>query len=822
MKRTVTICNVFFFMLLSIQTGICQVNQNPKWDNSLVSFSFNAQQGKFSITDKRTNQACIENATFQINKYASNQGYTFAWDAQPIKDELGTGNKITIEGKKAGVPSLILEVFIYKDNGAIALNLGIENTSDTNIRIMRFFPLKGIAYKGVSFDDYKALDGENGFAFTTVATKDTLKSLNNLLATFGKKGEKKRSLVIGGLTYNEFQKYASVIKKNDFLEVELKGEDPIGKLVDAKSRYILKDKFYVDFTTDNRFEALEKYGLALKNANHSDVSGVTIPILNFWYCFVAKFGGDKFRDNTLGTIEEMEEVTKTGFLKYSPVGLRLEPDDYSLPNNQQGWWDNKHWQMYKSGQLLPPYETIEKWGKKVYEMNGVPFIYCQTSKRSEDYCLQYPNHILFNDPYHKRSKGPVGWWGRSGDSTAIYWTYDFTDTGFINHMKDVYKNLKSGGVQGIKFDYPETGWSYDGGFEDKYATTTSAYRNIFKLAYVGLGPKRDVQERIPPYGDIALGVITTQRTEGDNDRVYPGRVTKTGLRWYKNRVVTNYDCDPINPSHVYPTNTLDGWKAAITMTYTTSGRMEIGKYFEKMDSKMIYALSRAVPLLAAPTASARPIDAFTGKLYPQVYDFKINPDWHIVTFYNTEIEGEEWPTDVMAYWPDNKQFIPKKMVSAVVNVPLGDNTDDGGLALDTAKKYYVFDFWNWKFVGKLEGSSKLEQELRPGEARVMAVHEAKEVPQFLSTDRHILQGYLDMAKYPAWDAAKKELGGTSKLIGGEEYKVIIATNGYKVKTATAEDATNSFKLIDKENSIYELVLKSKETKAYKWKVSFQK
>jgi hypothetical protein len=624
------------------------------------------------------------------------------------------------------------------------------------------------------------------------------------------------------LTYNEFQKYAYVIKQSEFLKVELKASDPVGKLVDAKSKYIFKDKFYIDFSTDNRFEALEKYGLALHNANHADVRGVTIPILNFWYCFIPKFGGDKFRDNSIGTLEEMDEVIKTGFLKYSPIGLRLEPDDYALPSNQQGWWDDAHWQKYKGGQLLKPYETIVKWGKRVKELGGVPFIYCQTAKRSEDYSLQFPQQMLFNNPYAKRSQGRVGWWGRNGDSTAIYWTYDFTDTGFIRHMKEVYRNLKAGGVQGIKFDYPNTGWSYDGGFDDKYATTASAYRNIFRLAYDGLGANRDVQERIPPYGDVALGVVTTQRTEGDNDRVYPGRVTKVGLRWYKNRMVTNYDCDPINPFHIYPKETRDGWRAALTMTYTTSGRMEIGKYFEKMDSTMIFDLSRVVPLLSAPTVSARPIDAFTDKLYPQVYDFKINPQWHIVTFYNTHIEGEEWPTDVMAYWEENKQFIPKKMLSEVISISMNDKTDDGGLAFKATKKYYVFDFWNWQFVDKIAGNAKLKQELRPGEARVMAVHEVKEEPQFLSTNRHILQGYLDMTKYPVWDPVKKELSGMSKLIENEAYKVAIATNGYQIKHCSANNTGCSIHLLDKANSIYELSLMSGKTNEVAWKVEFEK
>ncbi len=801
---------VFFVCMITSPRAFSQEKSIEKWGNNFVEFSFNTKEGNFSIRDKRDSKVIVEDAAFQINTYLSTEGYSFKSSAQNISDELGKGKKISIEGTKQNLPSLILEVFIYDKLGCLALNVGIRNTSNNELRVTQFIPLKATAFNGFSFGDYKTLDGEDGVAFTKVSSVDTLNCFNNLLATFGKMGEKKHSLVIGGLTYNEFQKRAMVIKQKDHLSIQLTAIDPVGKLVDAHSKYIFKDKFYIDFTTDNRFEALEKYADALRLATHADIKGVTIPILNFWYAFIPKYGGDGFADNSTGTVDKMNEIVKTGFLKYSPIGLRLEPDDYALPNNQQGWWDDKHWQMYKGGQLLQPYETIVKWGTKIRAMGGVPFIYCQTAKRSEDYCLQHPDQMLFNDPYKPRSKGRVGWWGRNGDSTAAYWTYDFTDTGFIHHMKNVYQNLKNGGVQGIKFDYPETGWSYDGGFEDKYATTTSAYRNIFKLAYDGLGKNRDVQERIPPYGDVALGVITTQRTEGDNDRAYPGRLAKTGLRWYKNRMVTNYDCDPINPDHVYPDKTRDGWRAALTMTYTTSGRLEIGKYFEKMSSDQLYDLSRVVPLLSAPTKSARPADAFSGKTYPEVYDFTIKPDWHIVTFYNSKIDGEEWPKDVGPYGSSDSQFIPKKMLPSVINISLGNKTDDGGLGFNAAKKYYVFDFWNWNFIGKIAGNAKLEQPLRAGEARIMSVHEAKKFPQFISTNRHILQGYLDMTKYPEWHPQQKELTGTSKLIGDEVYKVVIAANGYKIKQCSASNAKCEIAVLDKVNSIYELKITGKK------------
>jgi hypothetical protein len=40
---------------------------------------------------------------------------------------------------------------------------------------------------------------------------------------------------------------------------------------------------------------------------------------------------------------------------------------------------------------------------------------------------------------------------------------------------------------------------------------------------------------------------------------------------------------------------------------------------------------------------------------------------------------------------------------------------DGGLGLDVEEDYYFYDFWNDRFIGRLDGCKSLEQDLRPGE-----------------------------------------------------------------------------------------------------------
>lgn len=796
------------------EVSIIHSEQKVNIENAFVAISYDLSKGTYSAFNKIKNTTCISGAYFTLNDLQSSDNFIHTWSTSSVKDDLGSGKKLIVTSKKEGSPALILEITVYEGKGFFVVNSGVVNTTDSDLRIKKFSPLTAKAFEGFTFNDFKTLDGESGGYQTHVSSTDTLNCFNNLLVTFGDKGLPKNSLVIGGLTYNEFQKFSSVLKLKNSLRISLTANDPVGKLVEAGAEYIMNDKFYIDFTTDNRFAALENYGFALRDANHCKITGIDYPILNLWMAQWEHGGRDENKNNTPGAIWSMQDVVNSGFLKYGKVGIRLEPDDYSNPNNQQGWWDDIHWQLYPSGGFKAPYETALKWGNGIQKLGGVPFIYFQAGRRSEDYCKTYSQHILFNDPFKLRSKGGIEWWNNGkGD---LMWGYDYTDAGFIDHLREVYQNLKNAGVKGVKFDYPETGWAYDGGFENKYSTTASAYRNIYKLAYEGLGKGCDIHERLPLSGDINLGVATTMRTQADNDLMIPPFASKTGLRWYKNRVAVNYDVDAKNPFDAFPSGTRDGVRAMFTMTYITSGRLEISKYFGRMTSEQLFDLSRIVPLHTAPQ-SARPIDAFSGVEYPQIYDFEVNKAWHLLTFYNTIATGAKWPVR----WPDWYEPLKSIPVETTVKVNLGEPTDDGGLALDHTKDYFIWDFWNWRFVGKFAGNEELKQTLRPGEARMFAVHEIKSYPQFISTDRHIMQGYTDMAKYPEWNNTKKELSGISKVIGGEDYKIVIACNKFHYIDCSAKDAHCEMKTIDEKNGLIELTLNSAQMRDVEWNIKFR-
>jgi hypothetical protein len=799
-------------------------------ENSFVKVDYDLARGTYSASDKRNSSVCISEAFTSVGVLNSSEpGFKHAWQSDTAKDALGTGKILRITSSKAGLPLIILEITLYADKKFIVLAAGIDNKTGYPIQLKSIHPIDAKAFSSLDLDaDLRMLDGNGGGEYTRVTSENTLRCRNNLLVTFGKPGAR-RSLVIGGLTYDDFEKFARASKNSkgaaavgqNYVSIDLWGDDPVGKLVDSGSRYVPNDKYFVNFAEDNPFAALEEYGLAQRAAQAIKLNVYDFPSVCLWYVSVPEYGGGPAINDSTGAVWEIEQAAKRGFLKYSPVAIRLVPDNYDV-NNEQGWWDDAHFQrLGESGLIIgphykPPYETTKKWGEAVTTRGGIPLLYVQTARRSEDYCLKLPGHLLFNSPFVRFTRQPEGreiWWYR--DSMPL-WGYDFTDPDFIRHMRQVYADFKNGGIRGLMYDYPSTGWAFDGGFEDKYATTASAYRNIFKLAYEGLGENCLLDERNLGRGsDVTLGLVASQRVWGDTDRINPAMLTRCGLRWYKNRVAVSYDMDAKNPFHCVPDN-LDGVRSMFTMAYVVSGRLLLGASFSKMTDEQLFILSRAFPYHSAPK-SARPVDAFSGGDLPRVYDFEVNPQWHQLTFLNTAYDSAEWRKA-----GDGSKLEPLgKPIAAPVGVDLGKDLTSGGLGLNPEKEYYVYDFWNEMLVGVFPGSARLERPLRPGEARMMSVHEVENNPQFISTNRHVMQGYVDMPRCE-WDGNKRELRGTSKVVGGETYKVIIALSGWKPKAANATGAKSIIRVIDEKTGLAELSLDRPQNGDTDWTITFDK
>lgn len=98
----------------------------------------------------------------------------------------------------------------------------------------------------------------------------------------------------------------------------------------------------------------------------------------------------------------------------------------------------------------------------------------------------------------------------------------------------------------------------------------------------------------------------------------------------------------------------------------------------------------------------------------------------------------------------------------------------------------MYEFWTEQYVGKVNGGFSCK--IPPHAVRLFAVHRAQDHPQFLSSDRHITQGAVDV-KSVIWQDGK--LTAKLELVGGfpTTFRFTVP-EGMRVKSVSAGDQVN--------------------------------
>lgn len=744
---------------------------NPGIGNSFVHVRFDLSRATYSVFDSATNECLLEGAGLGDSPWDT--GEVKVADVSAVDDALGRGMRIELsvarptlwrhaDFRTAGRPTITryYAFTLYDDRPAVVIGFGIGMPTYLSMRLTGATPLRaGTLFGGRSIHAPMTLNGSAGAEPTSVQPGLSRRSLNNLLLTGLVEG-RRRSVVFGGLGQCDFAKVATL----DNGAITLACEDPIGVLIDEEQVYRSPDTFYLDLHTTDPFESLEQYGLAMRAANDAKPNVCDFPVLCGWS--VGHISKLPNINNSAKLVEELDHANRAGLTRYTPVAIRLEPDKYHL-DTEQGWWDDEHFRRY--GHLVAPYDTIAKWCRALEERRGVPYIYMQLGMPSDDYARAHPEHMLFNDASEVDRFHPNPQFKDSGKKHPHhqpYVTYDYTDASFSQHMVDTWTRLRRDGIRGVKIDYPESAWRPEGGFDDRYASTNRAYRRAFELIRQGMGPdglidERNLGESGRPCLDVTAGVIDTQRTWMDSNAFVPEMISIGGLRWYKNRTVFNYYSDT-KAVHGLTEGVLH---ALVTMNHLTSGRLDLATSFGLFTPQITHAVSRSYPHYPEPV-TARPLDAFTGVEHPRVYHLEHDTDWHLIALFNT---GD---------------------ARATVGTAISGEHAGNAIGLEPDDAYHAYEFWSRRYLGKLPGTSRLELTLDPMHCGMICLKRAADHPQVLSTTRHLLQGWVDLADV-RWDAAAKTLSGVARVIGGETFTIVIAQNGHASPTASAKGAAVS-------------------------------
>ncbi len=159
---------------------------------------------------------------------------------------------------------------------------------------------------------------------------------------------------------------------------------------------------------------------------------------------------------------------------------------------------------------------------------------------------------------------------------------------------------------------------------------------------------------------------------------------------------------------------------------------------------------------ALPVCDVRPLDLFP------VFDML--PVWAL----HVRRPFAEWQVVALFNW-DEKE------------AELGFAFDE--LGLDAAADYAVYEFWTGTYQG--ERKARFDMPVPGHGVRLLAVHRAQAVPHFLSSDRHVTQGGVELTSL-AWDGARNALTGAVKAV--KDYPVTLrfrAPQGFALASAQA-------------------------------------
>lgn len=173
----------------------------------------------------------------------------------------------------------------------------------------------------------------------------------------------------------------------------------------------------------------------------------------------------------------------------------------------------------------------------------------------------------------------------------------------------------------------------------------------------------------------------------------------------------------------------------------------------------------------------------------------MTPDWHQIVLYNTTEE------------------------KAVVSTAISGQRVDSAIGLDSAAQYHAYEFWSDTYLGKLPGSARIERELSPNHCAMISVRKVQSHPQVISTNRHILQGWVEM-KDVRWDAETSTLSGTASVIGGEPFGIVVADNGAKALTLEVDGGKAELEP-HPVNGLNRLILSTAVNTDVKWKLKYQ-
>ena len=476
------------------------------------------------------------------------------------------------------------------------------------------------------------------------------------------------------------------------------------------------------------YAALEAYATAVGRVRNARTSSIVNGWCSWFY--------------TLANVSEEEVLRNTAFaarhlkqfgLEYIQIdeGYQRWHGDWEgnerFPHGMKWLADKIKGYGFKPGLWLAPYVISEP--TEVFQKH--PEWLVKNSDGSPKRVGNWPSE----DAEVARGENPKRYCLDITHPDAARWLHDLVDT-IANRW----------GYEMIKVDF--VAWSILSAdrYFDSTSTSAQVYRKGFEIMRAAAGERCHLLDCGP--GSISAGLIDSMRIELDSGYGFSKDVWKTyftdptcsmvaaAKRYYFHKRTWINDADHVCLGLLSDEQS----EAAATIIALSGGNLISGDRLVELSPSKLAILKKTIPSCGE---AARPVDLFDSDAQ-SVFALKFEKpfgEWTVVGLFNSSLTE-----------PVEKRFPLER------------------LWLDRGRQYLAFDFWKQQFVGAVLDEIKVV--VPPGSVTLLALHERTGKPQWISSDRHVCQGAIEIEDVK-WSDKDRTLSGISLGPPGTSHNVSV-------------------------------------------------
>jgi melibiase-like protein len=703
-------------------------------ENEELTASFDARSGRFHVGRKGgaplLSGAVARARTGRGLRATSDAAYRHEVEEGPVDDRLGRGRQLAVRSRDGeGWLDLELRIALYQGRRAVVVEAIARNVSSGPLVVESLEPVCALDELGgrLSWPDVTKVltngpmyhDAGAVLDFTAVAMEKRRSWWNVGLFS----GYEKEGLCCGFIQNDVAQGRVSAWPAGkDAISLLAEGTYQ-AELVLAPGASITSNRFMVNIGSDP-YIALEDYAQAMGDLHGARPRSIVNGWCDWFYAFA---------DITEDEVVRIAEFTARVLL---PLGLDTIQVDEGFQRWHGDWEGNERF----------PHGM--KWlAERIRGLGLKPGIWLAPYVISEptEVFRKHPEWLLRKADGSPRRVGP--WpaedseWARN-ESPKRY-GLDITHPGAAEWFRGLIETVaRRWGYQMIKIDFVEWSLLSADRYHDPGVTRAAAYRKGFEILRQAAGPEVHLLDCGP--GPVTVGLLDSMRIELDQPPVLwkqyflesASSAPAAAKRYYFHKRTWINDDDHVCLGLLATSQA----QAAATIVALSGGNLISGDRLTDLDPTRLEILKKVIP---SSGEAARPIDLFDTDRH-SVFAVRMRRpfgEWTVLGIFNI---GESSPME---------RRLPLRR-----------------LGLDPGKTYVAYDFWKEKLHGEVRG--ELAVKVAPASVTLLSLHEVRGIPQVISTDRHVLQGAVEIEDV-SWDAASNVLSGVSLGPEGTAHNVAV-------------------------------------------------